>query len=231
MTIFLDITSCARRAVGIGALTALAACGTVRSRDAGLPPPPSPPAMGAPGTASGWRKVATVADRQRLRDWRRAWLSALNAARRSDATAIAEQGALFQPDLALSDPVPPPGDYRCRAFKLGNQGGGGGAMPAFVAYPWFACRVGVSADGAAQFVKLTGSQRHVGTIYASEPRRAVFLGSMMLGDDARALPYGRDRERDIAAWVERVGPRRWRMAMPYPAFESTLDVLELVPAD
>jgi hypothetical protein len=172
-----------------------------------------------------------VADRQRLRDWRRAWLSALNAARRSDATAIAEQGALFQPDLALSDPVPPPGDYRCRAFKLGNQGGGGGAMPAFVAYPWFACRVGVSADGAAQFVKLTGSQRHVGTIYASEPRRAVFLGSMMLGDDARALPYGRDRERDIAAWVERVGPRRWRMAMPYPAFESTLDVLELVPAD
>ena len=34
----------------------------------------------------------------------------------------------------------------------------------------------------------------------------------------------------MAGFVERVGPRRWRIAFPYPAFESNLDVLELVPA-
>ena len=33
------------------------------------------------------------------------------------------------------------------------------------------------------------------------------------------------------AWiVERIGPARWRLIMPRPAFESTMDVLELVPA-
>ena len=30
--------------------------------------------------------------------------------------------------------------------------------------------------------------------------------------------------------TERVGDNRWRLIMPYPRFESTLDVLELVPA-
>jgi len=35
----------------------------------------------------------------------------------------------------------------------------------------------------------------------------------------------------VAGWVERVAGRRWRVVMPYPAFESVLDVLELVPAE
>ena len=43
------------------------------------------------------------------------------------------------------------------------------------------------------------------------------------------MHYGRDRERDLAGWVERVGDRRWRLIFPYPHFESTLDVIELVP--
>jgi hypothetical protein len=29
---------------------------------------------------------------------------------------------------------------------------------------------------------------------------------------------------------ERVGPQRWRLVMPYPRWESTIDVMELVPA-
>ena len=52
---------------------------------------------------------------------------------------------------------------------------------------------------------------------------------MVLGDETRAYQYGRDPERDLAGWVERIGERRWRVIFPYPHYESTLDVIELVP--
>ena len=53
--------------------------------------------------------------------------------------------------------------------------------------------------------------------------------TLVLGDEARAMQYGRDRERDVAGYVERIGSNRWRMIMPRPHFESQMDVLELVP--
>jgi hypothetical protein len=80
-----------------------------------------------------------------------------------------------------------------------------------------------------QLVKLTGSQRYVGLILPGDALRQVFLGTLVLGDEGRALRYGRDRERNVAAYVERIGPNRWRMLMPRPHFESQIDVLELVP--
>lgn len=52
---------------------------------------------------------------------------------------------------------------------------------------------------------------------------------MQLGDEMRIMSYGRDRERNLAGLVERIGERRWRILFPYPHFESTLDVIELVP--
>ena len=81
------------------------------------------------------------------------------------------------------------------------------------------------------FAKLTGSQRPIG-MFLPFPgqQRMVFLGTLQLGDEQRALQYGRDRERDMAGVVERIGDNRWRLVLPYPAFESTLDVIELVPA-
>ena len=57
----------------------------------------------------------------------------------------------------------------------------------------------------------------------------VFLGTLMLSDETRALRYGRDQERNLIGAVERVGPARWRIAFPYPYYESLLDVIELVP--
>jgi hypothetical protein len=44
------------------------------------------------------------------------------------------------------------------------------------------------------------------------------------------MQYGTDPDRDVAAFVERIGPNRWRMVIPSPAFESRTDVIELVPA-
>ena len=88
----------------------------------------------------------------------------------------------------------------------------------------------VSGDPVQSFAKVNGSQRQVGTIFPNDPLRQVFLGTIALGDEQSAMQYGRDRERDVAGYVERVGPNRWRLIMPRPAFESVIDVMELVPA-
>jgi len=60
--------------------------------------------------------------------------------------------------------------------------------------------------------------------------REVFLGTLVLGDEVRASQYGQDELRDVAGYVERIGPQRWRILMPKPHFESQFDVMELVPA-
>lgn len=171
----------------------------------------------------GWRAVATSDDRRRLRGWRDAWMAALPAARAGGGAAtITADPALFDPDRALRDAMPPAGSYRCRTFKLGAQGAGG---LAFVAYDPFRCRVGEDR----RFTKIDGSQRPVGQLYPDTTGRAVFLGTLAIGEERKAMRYGRDRQRDMVGAVERIGAARWRLVLPYPRFESLLDVIELVP--
>lgn len=179
------------------------------------------------GHGVDWRAAATGHDRDRLRDWREAFVTALAQARASGhANAIAAEGVLLEPEAALGGGPIPNRDYRCRVIKLGAKSPG---MLDYVAYQPFTCRI--QPDGNVQaFTKLTGSQRPAGRIFPGDALRQVFLGTLMLGDEVRAMQYGTDPDRDVAAFVERIGPARWRMVMPRPAFESTLDVIELVPA-
>ncbi|URW74825.1 DUF4893 domain-containing protein [Sphingomonas donggukensis] len=201
------------------ACIALGGCGAA-SRDA-RPEPVAVPVAG------DWRQIATAADRTRLRGWRDAWMTALARAQAGGRGAdVAAEGALLQPDVGMVGPLPPAGDYRCRTIKVGAKSAG---MLDYVAYPAFACRID-AAGSALSFTKRTGSQRPVGMIYRDTDARGVFLGTLALGDEAGAMRYGQDATRDMAGVVERIGPRRWRIAFPYPAFESTLDVIELVPA-
>jgi hypothetical protein len=176
--------------------------------------------------SSDWRVIATDDDRARLRDWRDAFVSALAAARGSGhGDDIAREGALLDPDAAIGGPIPN-GLYRCRVVKLGAKSPG---MLDYVAYPAFTCRV--QQQGKLQdFAKLGGSQRQAGVIFPNDQLREVFLGTIMLGDESRAMQYGVDRERNVAGFVERIGPDRWRLVMPRPHFESIMDVMELVPA-
>lgn len=173
-----------------------------------------------------WRVIATPDDRARLRDWRSAFVNALAAARRAGHAAdIAREGALMEPDAAISGAAIPNGMYRCRITKLGAKSAG---LLDYVAYPAFSCRIRQERD-LQGFAKLGGSQRQVGLIFPGDGVRQVFLGTLVLGDEARAMQYGIDRDRDVAGWVERIGPARWRMLMPRPHFESEMDVMELVP--
>ena len=186
----------------------------------------SPPAAVVPQPSLDWRSVATDSDRERLREWRMAFVDALRAARASGHSAeIAREGALLEPDAALGGGPIPNGDYRCRVTKLGAKSPG---MLDYVSYSAFSCRIS-QAGQVQDFAKLTGSQRQVGTIFPGDPLRQVFLGTLVLGDESRALQYGRDTERDVAGYVVRIGPNRWRMIMPRPHFESVMDVMELVP--
>lgn len=194
---------------------ALGACTTMRGEGVVIDQPPS-----------DWRMVATGYDRQRLRDWRRVWTRALAVARvAGHGAAIEREGALLEPDAALVGGPIPNGRYRCRTIKLGARSLG---LPDFNAYPAFACRIRQEKD-LQGFAKLGGSQRPVGLIFPTDTLRQIFLGTLVLGDEQRAMQYGSDAERDVAGQVERVGPNRWRLVLPSPRFESLLDVVELVP--
>jgi hypothetical protein len=192
----------------LAATLALTACATTQATPA----------------TQGWQEIVTDDDRERLREWRTAFMRALQQARvAGHSTEITREGWLLEPDAARGGPIPN-GDYRCRVVKVGAKSEG---LFNFIAYPPFRCRI---EQGKAQrFTKLTGSQRPVGLIYPSDALRSVFLGTMMLGDETQAYRYGADPQRDLAGWVERIGERRWRILLPYPHYESTIDVIELIP--
>ncbi|TFI56729.1 DUF4893 domain-containing protein [Sphingomonas parva] len=186
----------------------------------------TPPVQAVPQAEAGWRDVATTADRHRIREWRTAWLRALERARAAGHGAeIDREGALLVPDAALLGVSPPAGDYRCRVTKLGAKTEG---LLDYVAYPAFRCRIG-AGESTREFAKLTGSQRPVGRLFRDTDRRMIFLGTLQLGDEQGALRYGHDEDRAMAGLLERVGERRWRLVFPYPHYESLVDVIELIP--
>jgi hypothetical protein len=179
-----------------------------------------------PRWTTAYREVISENDRVRLRDWRKTFVDALAEARKAGHGAeIDREGALLDPDAALAAPAIPNGMYRCRVIKLGAKDAGN---LEFVSYPGFTCRVHAERQ-LQRLGKLSGSQRYVGLIFPGDAIRNVFLGTLVLGDERRALQYGQDEQRDLAAYVERIGPARWRLLMPQPHFESRFDVMELVP--
>ena len=205
----------------------LAACATTPP-----PPPPPPPPLGD-ASASGavlsdWRAVITPGDRDRYQRRDAAWALALQQAKRQPGSGdLSSLGELIEPGAARPSVAPPAGDYRCRTVKLGSQGGEQGL--GYVVYGWFACRVEQTSAGL-KFTKLTGSQRPGGLLYPEDDRHMVFLGSMALASEPAVRAYGQRQERDMVAVMERIGERRWRLVIPWPANESNLDLIELVPA-
>jgi hypothetical protein len=184
------------------------------------------PTAGPVARAASWQTVATEEDRRRIREWRSAFVNGLTQARAAgNDPAITREGALLQPDTAIGGTIPN-GDYRCRVIKLGARSPG--LLP-FVSYPPFKCRIAPSGRLQA-FTKLSGSQRQVGYIFPHDQLRQVFLGTLVLGDEQRAITYGIDSDRDLAGFVERVGPRQYRLMLPSPRYESLIDIVELVPA-
>jgi len=198
------------------ALTVLTAGCTVIEQPSGL----------IPRYTTAYKEVISENDRVRLRDWRKSFENGLAAARKAGHGAeIDREGALLDPDAALAGPAIPNGMYRCRVIKLGAKDPGN---LDYVTYSGFTCRV--KQEHALQRLgKLSGPQRYLGLIFPGDAIRNVFLGTLVFADEQRALQYGQDQQRDVAGYIERIGPNRWRLIMPAPHFESQLDVMELVP--
>lgn len=210
-------------------LIALAAA-SISACAATPPPPPPPPGGPADGGAvlRDWRGIVTASDRDRYQRLDAAWSLALQQARRQRGSGdLASTGELIDPDAARPSVAPPAGDYRCRTVKLGSQGGEDGL--GYVVYGWFDCRIEKTPNGL-KFSKLTGSQRPAGLLFPENDRRMVLLGSLSLADEPAANSYGQSPDRDLIATLERIGDRRWRLVLPWPRYESNLDLIELIPA-
>ncbi len=204
-------------------LAVLGGCAVVPASN----PPAAPVPVEAAPAPGSWRATATAQDRDRIRGWYSAWETALADARaKGDGAKLEAEGVLLQPLAALPNPYLPAGNYKCRTVKVGSQGG----PPGLIAYGWFACRVSAE-QGIVSLVKTSGSQRPIGLVFPDDMRRQIFLGTLMLADESIPLDYGSDRMRDMAGLIERIGENRWRLVLPRPAYESLLDVIELVPAE
>lgn len=191
-------------------------------------PAPPPPVVTAPPTRSDiWQGVASPADLQRIRRVATAWSSGLAEARAAGfGNDIRAEGKLLDPDAALPRPAPTPGSYSCRIVRLGKTNGRG---PAFQKFKPFFCYVEVERE-LLSIVKQTGSQRPAGRLWEDDlPNRLIFLGTLALGSEEEARPYGEDPKRDMAGILERIAPFKWRLAIPYPQNGAQLDVFELTP--
>jgi hypothetical protein len=194
-----------------------------------LPPGVTPTVtVGPPLKAEVWKAVATAADEDRLARLGLAWQEALAEARRTNAADIRKEGKLLLPRAALPRPAPTPGSYNCRLIKLGK------AAPktrAYESFKPFFCYVEVE-DSLLTIVKQTGSQRPAGRLWEDDdPNRLIFLGSLALGDEEQPFAYGDNPKRDMAGVLERIGPFKWRLVIPWPQSSSKLDVFELTPVD
>lgn len=118
--------------------------------------------------------------------------------------------------------APPPGSYRCRVARLGSEPG----PRAVQRFPVHFCHVGV--EGALlSFTKQTG-ERLEGYLFVDSDIRMIFLGARG-SDDSRIPAYGVDETRDVAGIVERTGPLRYRIVIPWPRSGAALEVIELAP--
>ena len=179
--------------------------------------------VGEPLKAEVWQGIASAADKGRLANISGAWAAGLADSRKAGfVSALREESELVKSNAALARPAPTPGSYRCRLVKLGGK-------PAFEKFKPFFCYVEVDGN-LLTIVKQTGSQRPAGRLWEDDdPKRLIFLGSLALGDEEVPIAYGDNPKRDMAGILERTGPFRWRLVIPWPQDGSKLHAYELTP--
>lgn len=205
----------------VAALAALGGCATAPRPRASVQLETLPPAEQA------WRDAITPADAALIENLPTIWSRVLASAKQRSGGAIADEGALLEPDAALDHPELPPGSYRCRVVRIGK----GAGHRRFVSFPPRFCYI-KAEDKGLSFAKQTGSDLPSGYLYADGDKRYVFLGARQDRPGDVSLAYGDEPNRDVAGVVERVGSFRWRLVAPRDGGEG-FDIYEMtpVPAD
>lgn len=189
--------------------------------------PATPPTPGEQGGSSDWRAVVSAEDATRLGRLDQAWrLGRAEAEDKGFATQVEALGNLVDPNAGLTGRLQPaPGAYRCRTIKLGSHDNAG---PGYLEYPWFRCTVELTPGGDLILTKTTGSQRTRGLLYPDTDKRLIFVGAAAWGMDETGYPaYGQMPARDQVGVFERIGADRYRVVIPWPRYDSKLEILEL----
>ncbi len=175
------------------------------------------PIAHAEGTAAA--RILTSTDKERLAGFDAARTKAIGEARAGGSAAeLATLDAVLAgaPQTILGTDIR--GDYRCRTIKLG------GTLPLTI-YGWFKCRIDED-DLGYRLTKTTGSQRFSGHFIDESETRLVFWGAGHYGDE-KPRAYKADPDRDMVGYLMKAGAKRYRLELPLPKFESTLDIIEL----
>ena len=210
-------------------ILALAAAGLLAGCETARPEQPAPEAaitIEQPPEPA-WRGIMHPEDQNRLSDVETAWMRALDEARGGGFTRrLASEGALLEPDSALPRAALPPGSYRCRLIRIAPATRRQRALT--TRGPYF-CHVG--ADGPMlSLTQQTGTERPGGYLWEDGDQRMIFIGATARGREEVPPAYGDNAERNVVGILERIGPFRYRLVMPDPGGDATLEVLELVPA-
>ena len=173
-----------------------------------------------------WRRAISDSDRKRLAGLYRAWSVARSqVVAGGAASAWTAEGPLTDAFGTTADPPPPPGRYRCRTLKLGTRTAG---MPVWTPTATTPCRIEASGE-QLRFIRSGDGQRTGGLLYP-DGDRLVYLGALSLANERSMFVYNADEDRNQVGVLRALGPKRWRLELPFPKWESTLDVVEITPA-
>ncbi|CAN5123740.1 hypothetical protein BH10PSE13_BH10PSE13_20900 [soil metagenome] len=179
-----------------------------------------------PAPEPGWRAEVTPEDEARISGLPATWRAALAGIARRYAPAVAKEGDLLVADAGRDHPAPPPGSYRCRLVKVGP---GARRESPVRNFPDFFCYVRAEAGGGLSFTKQTGTDLPGGWLRPDGDRRLILVGARQHGVGDATLAYGIEPERDVIGVVERIGPFRWRLTLPWRVGPTGLDVYEMTP--
>ena len=174
-----------------------------------------------PDVPRNWQMQMRRDDRDAIDRLPTTWAKARAAVPRKGRIALAREGALVEPAVALARPELPPGLYYCRLVRFGGRAGFATFKPDF-------CTVVADAGGSA-FNKQSGTSQPRGWLFGYNQTRMVFLGAFQPATGAAVPAYGADPALSVAGVVERVSAFRWRMVMTRAGGGGMLDLYELVP--
>ena len=194
----------------------------------------------AAAPSKNWQQSATAADRKRLARLWEAWTHALaDIETHGETPALQALGAVAVPDpdtmhantadrlaTPAKGPLPEAGAYACRTIRLGQQDGKT-AAPRVQAGEVRPCRI-KQQNGSLWFEQDNGASRLGGRLYA-DGDRMVFLGATALRGEMGMMPYAADSERNAIGALRALGPKHWRLELPWPVWQSTLDLVEITP--
>ena len=175
---------------------------------------------------AAWQDRASPYDAERLSHLDEARANAMQYAQGASEKDLAAARAVLNRNSHAVPIASLKGTWRCRTIKLGG-------MAPVVVYSWFTCRIG-EEHGHPYFEKQAGTQHFGGSLYPHESGGFVFLGGSNWSKDKQAF-YSSGRTSlgaettpsDAVGLLSSIGPNVARIEFPYPAQESTFDVIEL----